>query len=76
MAATGCANRLSARSRSDRLRQVMMALRNDRGLDGVSLQHTLCVSRPAAKLRTTCSGRRLKSRKYAPAASKMPRAKI
>src|ERR1700678_207487 len=75
-AAIGCANRLSARSRIDRLRQVMMALRNVRGFDGVSLPHAVCVSRPAAKVSTTCDGQRLKSRKYAPAASKMPSEKI
>ena len=54
----------------------MMALRRVRGFDGVSVQHAVCVSRPAAKVSTTCAGRMLKSRKYAPAASKMPSEKI
>ena len=58
-AVIGCASRLSARSSSVRLRQVMMALRNVRGFDGVSLQHAVCVSRPAVKVRMTCSGRAL-----------------
>src|SRR5271156_2777046 len=74
--AIGCAIRLSARSSSDRLRQVMMALRSERGFDGVSLQHAVCISRPAAKVSTTCAGRMEKSRKYAPAASRMPSEKI
>src|SRR6202161_3758308 len=75
-AAIGCAIRLSARSSSDRLRQGMMALRNERGFEGVSLQHAVCISRPAAKGSTTCAGRMEKSRKYAPAASRMPSEKI
>src|SRR5271156_965248 len=75
-AASGCASRLSARSSSDRLRQVMMALRSDRGFEGVSLQQAACVSRPAAKVSRTCDGLILKSRKYAPAASRMPSERI
>src|ERR1700689_3390374 len=75
-AASGCAGRLSARSSSDRLRQVMMALRSDRGFDGVSLQQAVCVSRPVAKVSRTCEGRILKSRKYAPVASRMPSERI
>src|SRR5271163_404180 len=75
-AAIGCASRLSARSSSDRLRQVMMALRIERGFDGVSDQHAVCISRPAPNVSTTCAGRIEKSRKYAPAASRMPREKI
>src|SRR5580658_4439397 len=75
-AAIGCAIRLSARNSSDRLRQVMKALRIERGFEGVSVQHAVCISRPAAKVSTTCAGRIEKSRKYAPAASRMPREKI
>src|SRR4029077_10353881 len=75
-AAIGCARRLSARSNRVRLRQVMIALRYERGFEGFRRQHPRCISRPAAKVRRTCAGRMLKSRKYAPAESRIPRAKI
>src|ERR1700687_5535211 len=75
-AAIGCAKRLSARSSSVRLRQVMIALRYERGFDGFRRQSPRCISKQAAKVRRTWAGRILKSRKYAPAESRIPSATI
>jgi hypothetical protein len=54
----------------------MIALRYERGFEGSRSQHPRCIAKPAAKVRRTCAGRRLKSRRYAPVESKIPREKI
>ena len=72
-AAAGSAHRLSARKSNVRLSAVIVALNRLGAGFRVSRSSRRCVLSAATKVSTICSGRRLKSRKYAPAASSDPK---
>ena len=76
MTAIGWIHQVDARKSNVTLNEVMIALRSERDGRRAMRSQTFWQHKPQAKVSAICAGWILKSRRYAPAASRIPRNRI